>query len=165
MGSGAARSGEEAPSKISERAVMAGQDEDRILIAFPYCCIDILPKLGRVQSVKLEPGASGCGWKWVRSCRLKPAFRPQWNAGFSRQPRSAHPHLITPGASLLCFPSFCSFAQPPWPRSLKRRFFRIQESDSTEFKKSFAWIRLDCPLDSAGCASTFFSQKSEHKRT
>jgi hypothetical protein len=32
----------------------------------------------------------------VRNCRLKPAFRPQWNAGFSRQPRSAHPHLITP---------------------------------------------------------------------
>src|SRR5713101_178831 len=25
----------------------------------------------------------GCDWKWVRSCRLKPAFRPQWNAGFS----------------------------------------------------------------------------------
>src|SRR6266446_2693805 len=37
----------------------------------------------------------GCDWKWVRNCRLKPAFRPQWNAGFSRQPRSAHPHLIT----------------------------------------------------------------------
>src|SRR5438445_7359464 len=40
--------------------------------------------------------SGGCDWKWVRSCRLKPAFRPQWNAGFSRQPRSAHPHLITP---------------------------------------------------------------------
>src|SRR5713226_4114381 len=43
--------------------------------------------------------SGGCDWKWVRSCRLKPAFRPQWNAGFSRQPRSAHPHLITPAAS------------------------------------------------------------------
>src|SRR5216684_607381 len=41
----------------------------------------------------------GCDWKWGRSCRLKPAFRPQWNAGFSRQPRSAHPHLITPPRS------------------------------------------------------------------
>src|SRR5438876_3465784 len=38
----------------------------------------------------------GCDWNWVRSCRLKPAFRLQWNAGFSRQPRSTHPHLITP---------------------------------------------------------------------
>src|SRR5207245_2464598 len=28
--------------------------------------------------------SSGCDWKWVRGCRLKPAFRPQWNAGFSR---------------------------------------------------------------------------------
>src|SRR5947209_7871634 len=41
-------------------------------------------------------GRKGSDWKWVRGCRLKPAFRPQWNAGFSRQPRSAHPHLITP---------------------------------------------------------------------
>src|SRR5258708_4441811 len=53
MGSGAARSGEEAPSKISERAVMAGQDEDRILIAFPYCCVVILSKLDRTQSLKI----------------------------------------------------------------------------------------------------------------
>src|SRR5258708_1947027 len=45
-------------------------------------------------SAAAEP--RGCDGKWVRSCRLKPAFRPQWNAGFSRQPRSAHPHLITP---------------------------------------------------------------------
>jgi hypothetical protein len=43
--------------------------------------------------------SSGCDWKWVRGCRLKPAFRPQWNAGFSRQPRSAHSHLTTPYSS------------------------------------------------------------------
>src|SRR5437899_8882519 len=48
------------------------------------------------QGVRVAPETRGCDWKWVRSCRLKPAFRPQWNAGFSRQPRSAHPHLITP---------------------------------------------------------------------
>src|SRR5712692_3399945 len=53
MGSGAAGSGGEPPSKISERAVMAGQDEDRIFIAFPYCCILILSKQGRVQSLKI----------------------------------------------------------------------------------------------------------------
>ena len=47
--------------------------------------------------IKSSPAlAPGCDWKWLGSCRLKPAFRPQWNAGFSRQPRSAHPHLITP---------------------------------------------------------------------
>src|SRR5207245_5006735 len=39
------------------------------------------------------------GGKVVGSCRLKPAFRPQWNSGFSRQPGSAHPHLITPPRS------------------------------------------------------------------
>src|SRR5713101_5767891 len=100
MGSGAAGSRRGPRSKVSERAVMAGQDEDRILIAFPYCCILILPKLGRVQSLKLEPGASGCGWKWVRSCRLKPAFRPQWNAGFSRQPRSAPQHFFPKKANI-----------------------------------------------------------------
>jgi hypothetical protein len=33
---------------------------------------------------KAVPASGGCNWKWVRSCRLKPAFRPQWNAGFSR---------------------------------------------------------------------------------
>src|SRR5438477_8811854 len=33
---------------------------------------------------------AGCDWKWVRGCRLKPAFQPQRNAGFSRQLRSAH---------------------------------------------------------------------------
>src|SRR5712692_716311 len=52
-----------------------------------------------LQSVKIMMPRAGCDWKWVRSCRLKPAFRPQWNAGFSRQPRSAHPHLITPPRS------------------------------------------------------------------
>src|SRR5437899_641924 len=48
------------------------------------------------KAIPLAGPFGGCDWKWVRSCRLKPAFRPQWNAGFSRQPRSAHPHLIIP---------------------------------------------------------------------
>src|SRR5713101_6571573 len=48
-----------------------------------------------LRAQKSPAVGSGCDWQWVRSCRLMPAFRPQWNAGFSRQPRSAHPHLIT----------------------------------------------------------------------
>src|SRR6266567_6831958 len=53
----------------------------------------------RGQPRTFAGATDGCDWKWGRSCRLKPAFRPQWNAGFSRQPRSAHPHLITPSNS------------------------------------------------------------------
>src|SRR6266852_1071829 len=54
------------------------------------------PLSGRVQANSFPRRLGGCDWKWVRSCRLKPAFRPPWNAGFSRQPRSARAHLITP---------------------------------------------------------------------
>src|SRR5438309_6871542 len=53
------------------------------------------PLSGLVQANSYPRRLGGWDWKWVRSCRLTPAFRPQWNAGFSRQPRSARPHLIT----------------------------------------------------------------------
>src|SRR5258707_10012848 len=50
---------------------------------------------GLIQANSFPRRLCGCDWKWVRICRLKPAFRPQWNAGFSRQPRAS-----------LCAPTF-----------------------------------------------------------
>jgi len=35
---------------------------------------------GLIQANSFPRRLCGCDWKWVRICRLKPAFRPQWNS-------------------------------------------------------------------------------------